>query len=370
MNKIKILFVASNPSDTRYRFFLDNQIREIAQLIRLGVYREGFELVSDWSVSAAEMQAVLLRHRPDIVHFSGHGTNARGIALEDERGDMKLVSKPGLASLLHLLKDKIRLVVLQGPYSKGQVEAFQETIDFTVRMSATTGNMAGVLFLSTFYQALFFGKSIEDSFRSATNQLELEGLKQSETPKLLVRKGADSSKGFLVSRHEPASSHKTSGVKTKRRARSSKKRRLLQVFLCHSHSDKSAVRDLYRRLCADGIDPWLDEERIIPGQDWQREIPRAVRNSDAVLVCLSSGAIKKSGFLQKEITFALDVAEEQPEGTIYLIPVKLEECELPERLQRWQWVNLFDERGYSRLMVALLMRAEGLDVAVRPSPSL
>jgi len=107
MNKIKILFVASNPSDTRYRFFLDNQIREIAQLIRLGVYREGFELVSDWSVSAAEMQAVLLRHRPDIVHFSGHGTNARGIALEDERGDMKLVSKPGLASLLHLLKDKM-----------------------------------------------------------------------------------------------------------------------------------------------------------------------------------------------------------------------------------------------------------------------
>jgi hypothetical protein len=116
---------------------------------------------------------------------------------------------------------------------------------------------------------------------------------------------------------------------------------LLRVFLCHASSDKPAVRSLYRRLCSDAFDPWLDEENLLPGEEWEKEIPKAVRSSDSVIVCLSHNAINKSGYLQKEIGFALDVADEQPEGTIFLIPVKLEACDVPERLRRWQWVDLF-----------------------------
>ncbi|MBI5652711.1 MAG: TIR domain-containing protein [Chloroflexi bacterium] len=131
----------------------------------------------------------------------------------------------------------------------------------------------------------------------------------------------------------------------------------LKIFLCHSSGDKETVRKLYRHLLDDGFAPWLDEESLLPGQDWAYEIPNAVRNSDVVLVCLSRGSINKSGYVQKEIRYALDVADEQPEGTIYLIPVKLEECELPERLRKWQWVNLFDEKGYDRLVLSLQARA-------------
>ena len=53
--------------------------------------------------------------------------------------------------------------------------------------------------------------------------------------------------------------------------------RALRVFLCHASSDKPAVRELYQRLRTDGIDAWLDEEDLLPGQDWQYEIPKAVR---------------------------------------------------------------------------------------------
>ncbi|MBP7687715.1 MAG: toll/interleukin-1 receptor domain-containing protein, partial [Thermoflexales bacterium] len=108
--------------------------------------------------------------------------------------------------------------------------------------------------------------------------------------------------------------------------------RALRVFLCHASSDKPAVRDLYQRLRADGFEPWLDEEDILPGQDWKREIPKAVRESDIVLVCLSKHSINKEGYVQKEIKVALDVAEEKPDDVIFLIPVKLEECDVPERL--------------------------------------
>jgi len=132
----------------------------------------------------------------------------------------------------------------------------------------------------------------------------------------------------------------------------------LRIFLCHSSGDKLEVRNLYQRLSSEGFDPWLDEEKLLPGQEWKLEIPKAVRTSHIVIICLSSNAINKAGYVQKEIKDALDVAEEQPEGTIFIIPLKLEECNVPERLGRWHWVNYYEENGYERLMSSLRMRAE------------
>jgi hypothetical protein len=138
----------------------------------------------------------------------------------------------------------------------------------------------------------------------------------------------------------------------------------LKVFLCHSSGDKPAVRELYHRLSVDGVEPWLDEENILPGQDWELEITKSVRAADVVIVCLSLGSATKDGFVQKEIRFALDKADEKAEGAIFIIPLKLEECDVPTRLQRWQWVNLFEERGYDRLVRALQARSSQLTTTV------
>ncbi len=143
--------------------------------------------------------------------------------------------------------------------------------------------------------------------------------------------------------------------------------RSLQIFLCHSSGDKAAVRDLYYRLSVEGFNPWLDEENLLPGQDWQQEIPKAVHDSDVVIVCLSRSAINKAGYVQKEIKYALDIADEKPDGTIFLIPLKLEECDVPERLSRWQWVNFFEDRGFERLMRALRKRESELNIDIKQS---
>ena len=100
--------------------------------------------------------------------------------------------------------------------------------------------------------------------------------------------------------------------------------RSLKVFICHSKDDKPKVRKLYRRLINDGFEAWLDEAKLMPGQDWDLEIRKAVRGSDVVLVCLSKSSTTKEGYVQKEMRFALDVADEKPEGTVFLIPVRLE----------------------------------------------
>lgn len=134
----------------------------------------------------------------------------------------------------------------------------------------------------------------------------------------------------------------------------------LKVFICHSSSDKPAARELYRRLKAEGFVPWLDEEDLLPGQNWKRVIPSAVADAHVVVVCLSNTAVTKQGFVQKEIGYALDVAGEQPEDTIFIIPVRLEECKVPDRLSEWQWVDLYEPRGYDRLLRSLRVRADTL----------
>jgi hypothetical protein len=143
--------------------------------------------------------------------------------------------------------------------------------------------------------------------------------------------------------------------------------RPLRIFLCHSSGDKPQVYQLYQRLRADGFEPWLDKEDLLPGQDWRKEIPKAVRAADVVIVCLSRRAITKNGYIQQEIEFALDAAESQPAGAISLIPVKLKECSVPDRLSRWQWVNLFERDGYERLLRALHMRAYTVGLMAMPA---
>lgn len=140
--------------------------------------------------------------------------------------------------------------------------------------------------------------------------------------------------------------------------------RRLQVFLCHSSEDKESVRQLSARLTRPSFHLWLDEVDLLPGQYWRREIPRAVRLSDVVLICLSSNSVSKRGYVQKEIKFALDAADEQPEGTIFIIPVKLEECSVPDRLSDWQWVSLLDPKGFDKLVRSLQSRAYELGIAV------
>ncbi len=138
--------------------------------------------------------------------------------------------------------------------------------------------------------------------------------------------------------------------------------RPLRVFLCHASQDKPSVRSLYKQLKSNDVDPWLDEEKLIPGQNWRLEIPKAVRSSDVIVVCLSRNSISKEGFVQSEIKTALDVAAEKPEGTIFIIPLRLEECEVPESLHHLHWVNLFDHKGIEPLLYALRARAENLSL--------
>jgi len=131
----------------------------------------------------------------------------------------------------------------------------------------------------------------------------------------------------------------------------------LKVFLCHSSSDKTEVIKIHNLLLERGADPWLDSEKLLPGQDWNYEIRKALDDSDVILLCLSKQSVDKEGYVQREIRIALDRALEMPEGRIFLIPARLEECDLPYKVRTYQWVDLFTTDGMDKLIKSLNLRA-------------
>jgi hypothetical protein len=139
-------------------------------------------------------------------------------------------------------------------------------------------------------------------------------------------------------------------------------------FLCYAKENPTGVREFRERLRAEyWIDPWFDEEDILPGQKWEESVVDAVHNSHAVIVFLSSIAVRKEGFFHKELKLALDAAAEKPDGTIFIIPIRLDACDVPERLLPYQYVDYFGDEAhkdhvYSSLIAALKVRAENLGI--------
>jgi TIR domain len=127
----------------------------------------------------------------------------------------------------------------------------------------------------------------------------------------------------------------------------------LKVFLSYSHTDREAVHALWARLEKDGFDVWLDKENLKPGQNWEYEIRNAILRSDIVLVCLSQNFNHQPGFRHEELKIALKKAESLPNNEIFIIPVRLEECDMPGALKHLHRVDLFDEDGYKKLVCTL-----------------
>jgi hypothetical protein len=195
--KIKVLFLAANPVNVAYRPHLDQEAHEISERIQIGTKRDQFDFITQWAMRPEDLQKALLRFKPHIVHFSGHGSKTQGIILQDYAGNMVPVSKNALVGLFKVLKDNIRVVLLNACYSKAQAEGISQTIDYTIGMKKAVGDEAAIAFSSAFYQGLAFGRTVKESFELAKNQIQIAGIRESKTPVLTVRDGVNPLEPFL-----------------------------------------------------------------------------------------------------------------------------------------------------------------------------
>ena len=197
-SRIRVLFLAANPLDSGYHLRVDEEAREIDEKIQFATRRDCFEFVSLGAVRRSDLQRALLRYEPSIIHFSGHGSKTEGIMLEDASGNMAPLSKEALGGLLEILQDSVRMVVLNACYSAHHIEVFSQFIDYSIGMNKVVGDEAAIVFAASFYQALAYGKSVDRAFRLAKNQLQIDGIAESDIPELFAKPGVDASAPFLA----------------------------------------------------------------------------------------------------------------------------------------------------------------------------
>jgi hypothetical protein len=200
--KCTVLFLAANPTGTG-RLQLDEEIRAIDAKIRTADYRDTLELVSSWAIRPDDLLEAFNRHRPHVVHFSGHGRPGGEIILNDSDGRPRPVAKKALTALFTALSGDIQVVVLNACYSEPQAEALANIIDCVVGMKHKVGDTAAIVFAAAFYRAIGYGCSVENAFEQARVAIMLEGTPEENVPVLLSREGVDAARIVLAGPHAP-----------------------------------------------------------------------------------------------------------------------------------------------------------------------
>lgn len=183
---ITILFMASNPNGSD-RLKLDVEVRTIDERLRKSDLGKRFSVEQQWATRVSDIQDAMLRFRPAIVHFSGHGSMTGDLVFEDAAGKVQEIRAEALGRLFRVFKNDVKCVVLNACWSAMQSKAIAAEIGCVVGMSRTVDDRAAANFAAGFYGALGYGKSVQDAFDLGCNQIDLSGLKDVDVPRLDLR---------------------------------------------------------------------------------------------------------------------------------------------------------------------------------------
>jgi hypothetical protein len=196
---IKVLLLSANPLDAPLS--IEEEFRAIDAKIRASDHRDQVQLIPHGAVRLEDIPGLLMRHKPQVVHFSGHGA-AGAIELTRADGSSHLVPPEALADIFRVLKDNVRVVLLNACDSEPQAEAIVGVIDCAVGMSDEIEDDAAIAFAAAFYEVLGYGRSVQDAFDLALVQLSAAGADRS-LAKMHKRRTVKPSEIILVNPPRP-----------------------------------------------------------------------------------------------------------------------------------------------------------------------
>lgn len=218
MTKHTILFLAANPVGTN-RLALDQEARAIQLELERSGYRDRFELVTWWAAEPQDLLRELRKHRPTIVHFSGHGKGGsigsagavvrdlgaandgdgepqEGLYFQRSDGQPQLVSTAALEETFCATGDSVKLVVLSACFSKAQAAALARHVKCVVGVAGAIRDDAAQSFATGFYGGLGEGESFARAFQQGRAAMSLDGLPHSDLLWLEFGPGADASESI------------------------------------------------------------------------------------------------------------------------------------------------------------------------------
>lgn len=190
--KINILMVLANPKGSDPLRLADED-RTIRECIKRSKHRDLLNEVIIHAARPMDFQRKLLEDEYEVIHFSGHGTPSGQLAFEDEVGQIKLIPREAIASLLSKFPS-VKCVILNACYSvnKGHLTAIGDLC--TIAMEGPISDEAAQIFTRGFYDALGAGKDYQFSYEMGCEAIKMEGLlMEANTPKFLGKSSSSSS---------------------------------------------------------------------------------------------------------------------------------------------------------------------------------
>jgi hypothetical protein len=332
----KILILTANPTDTD-RLRLDQEIREIQAALERSPDRDQFEIVTQPAARPEDLRRSLLTHNPYMVHFSGHGEGATGIAFEKANGTTQLVSTTALTKLFGAFKT-IQCVVLNACYSEVQGEAIHQQIETVIGMGQAIGDRAAVEFAVGFYDALFAGRSLSDAFEMGCTSIDLEGIPEADIPVLKTRVG--------LSPSVPAAK---------------------RVFVSYrsQEPDLGLAQEFYQGLRAAGHEVFMAAESLRVGDRWSERIDQELALCDYFLLLLSASSAR-SEMVTEEVRRAKELGDTRSSRKPIILPVRVNfPLESPlnydlrgylNQIQQQAWNGAEDTSGIVAEVLAVLAR--------------
>ncbi|MCI0557813.1 MAG: CHAT domain-containing protein, partial [Nitrososphaera sp.] len=203
--KVRILFVSANPKDTNL-LELIKECNNVRDRVISTEYGDQFDFDQRHEVSVSEMDRHVLDYKPQVLHFSGHGSSDGIIIFQDSDKESEGTSIEALSDLFRIVNEdenmtddtRIRLVFLNACYSQKQAKAISKHVDCVIGMSTSVTDEAARVFAESFYQALGYGKSIKTAFDLGCNKVARLNIPEAHTPKLLYKPDVDPSSIYLV----------------------------------------------------------------------------------------------------------------------------------------------------------------------------
>jgi hypothetical protein len=229
-------------------------------------------------------------YQPQVVHFCGHGEGQKGLVLEDESGQAKLVSTEALANLFELFSDQVECVLLNACYSEVQAQDIAQHIEAVIGMNQPIGDRAAIEFAVGFYDALGAGESVEFAFRSGRTAMQLAGIAEEQTPVLIAKPestqdamlaaSGDSGESRQLIPVEQAVPQSTGGMRSR-------------IFISYKRGvepDEPVAVALYQALRQTHA-VFIDQTMTV-GTRWAERIEAEIRQSDFLMTLLSAHTVQ------------------------------------------------------------------------------
>lgn len=128
--------------------------------------------------------------------------------------------------------------------------------------------------------------------------------------------------------------------------------RRLKIFIAYTSPDRIAVSDFYTTLKNHEFEPWLDNENLYPGNEWEKEVKLAIEKCDIFMPCFTSKSSNRNGYFNEELKIAQNVAHQRGINE-FIMPIKLEDCEIPIAYGKYHVVGIHKADGLKKVINAL-----------------